>query len=225
MSGTFERSMRVHEESAQRHEAAAVLWDNRDQAERADFERRCAHIEREAAQLDAERSELERLRAGGPAQADAATRAEIDRLTREIERRGAQLLASDGALEHERARLWRPMEQSLRSKNAATERDAAAAGRRTTASAAAETALGAAGRLAAQTRESAGQLSSVLIHTANALETSAALADAHAERLERGGQADAGAEERRAADRARAAAQRARSQAKERLDFALRRPH
>jgi len=106
MSGTYDRSMRVHEESAQRHEAAAALWDTRREAKRAEFERGCARIERAAAQLDADRSELERLRAGWLTQPDAAGGAEIDRLKAEIERRSAQLQADDAALEHERARLW-----------------------------------------------------------------------------------------------------------------------
>jgi hypothetical protein len=50
--------MRLHQESAKRHEAAAVLRDTSHEGKRAEFERRCARIEREAAQLDAHRVDL-----------------------------------------------------------------------------------------------------------------------------------------------------------------------
>lgn len=93
--------MRLHQETAQRHEAAAALWDTRREADRAEFERRCARIEGEAAQLDADRAELERLRTTGLARPDAAVHAEINRVTGEINRRSARLRADDSALEQE----------------------------------------------------------------------------------------------------------------------------
>lgn len=62
-------------------------------------------------------------------------------------------------------------------------------------------------------RRNAEHLSSLLNRTADALETTAALADAHALRREQAGLTDAAGEERRVADRARESAQRARSQA------------
>jgi hypothetical protein len=50
----------VHEQSAARHEAAAAVWEERGDAEWAAFERRCAKLEREAAQLEAARIDLSR---------------------------------------------------------------------------------------------------------------------------------------------------------------------
>jgi hypothetical protein len=226
MSQTYDRSMRRHQDSAQRHEAAAALWDERHEPERAEFERRCAQIEREAAQLDADRLKLERLRASWLAQPDEAGRARIDRLSREIERRSAQLQADDEALEQERVRLW-PRderwghERSARIDTAPVRREIGASERKATSSHTVDDALGAARRVAAQTRENAMRLSSVLSQTADVIETSATLAEANAERLERAGRIDAGAEERRAAERARVAEQRARLRAKEWLEFAL----
>jgi hypothetical protein len=205
---------------------ALVLWVTGHEAKRAEFERRCAQIEREAARLDADRAELERLRASGLPHPDGALRAEIDRLTGEIERRSARLQADDAALEQERVRLDRREHgPRARAAKAPSWRDGVASEPERGESGAVEDALGAARRVAAQTRENARHLSSVLTQTANVLETSAALAEAHAGRLERAGRADAGAEQRRAADRAREAAHRARLQAKEWLDFALGRPH
>jgi uncharacterized protein len=86
---------------------------------------------------------------------------------------------------------------------------------------------GAQGALAAErtevrARENARRLSSILTQTASVIETSAALAEANAERLERTGRADAGAEERRVAEWAREAAQRARIHAETWREFALR---
>ena len=227
MSEMYESSMRLHEESAQRHEAAAALWDTRHDAKRAEFERRCAGIEREAARLEADRAELERLRATGRAHRDAAERAEIDHLTGEIERRSARLRADDAALEQERVRLWPhhdpgEHERSARAAQTPVRRDAVASEPEGGESGAVDDALGAASRVAEQTRANARHLSSVLSQTANVLETSAALAQANAERLEGLGRADAGAEERRAADRGYEAARRARLQAKKWLQFALR---
>ena len=119
---------------------------------------------------------------------------------------------------------WREHERSARREKAPVQPDVAASERKARESEAAEHALSAAGRVAAQIRESATHLSSVLSQTANVLEGTAALADAHAERMERAGRADAGAAERRAADRARQGAQRARLHAKEWLEFSLGRP-
>jgi hypothetical protein len=70
----------------------------------------------------------------------------------------------------------------------------------------------AAERAVMRTRVSVERLSSVLSRTADALDESAVLADAHAERHEQAGRSDDAAEERRAAGRAREAATRARSQ-------------
>src|SRR5438105_965473 len=78
----------------------------------------------------------------------------------------------------------------------------------------------AAERVVGRTRVSAARLSSVLSRTADALEVSAALADAHAERHQRAGRSDDATEERRTAGRAREAARRARSHAEEWLELA-----
>jgi len=69
-----------------------------------------------------------------------------------------------------------------------------------------------AGRL---TREDVEHLSLTMERTAEVLEASAALADEHAERLERAGRSDDAAKELRSAARAREGAERARSLAKE----------
>jgi hypothetical protein len=60
----------------------------------------------------------------------------------------------------------------------------------------------------------------VLSRTADTLEQSAALADAHAERYEQAGRSDGAAQERRAAGRAREAARKARLHAEEWLELA-----
>jgi hypothetical protein len=224
MSGRYESSVRIHEESARRHEAAAALWDTRHEARRAEFERRCAQIERAAAQLDADRSELERLRASGLAHRDTALRAEIDRLTGEIERCSARLQSDSAALERDRMRLWphrdkREHEQSAPAANAPRYRDAVASEPEPRKSSGVEEQPGAATPAVGQARENARRLSSILSQTAKVLDTSAALAQAHAERLEHVGREDAGAEERRAAQRAGEAARRARLHAKHWLEF------
>jgi hypothetical protein len=72
-----------------------------------------------------------------------------------------------------------------------------------------------AGVVLRQTRRDAKQLSAVLTRTANELERSAGLAEAHARRREQAGQSDDAIEERQAAKRAREAAQRALAQADE----------
>jgi hypothetical protein len=225
MSDTHDRSMRMHEESAQRHEAAAALWDTRREAKRAEFERGCARIEREAARLDADRSTLQRLRGSSRAHPHAAGFAEINRLRADIERRSIQLQAEDVALEQERARLWPPEDSREHSRDVCPEtapihRDSATSERTVSDSEAADGAIDAAGRVTAQTLENARHLSSILAQTARLIETSAALAEANAERLERVGRADAGAQERQVADRAREAAHRARAHAEAWSDFA-----
>jgi hypothetical protein len=222
--------MRIHEESAQRHEVAAALWDTRHDAKRAEFERRCARIEREAAQLDADRSELARLRANWRAQTDAGGPTENDHLTGEIERRSSHLQAATAALEQERVRLWphhgrQERERSARGPKAPSSPEAVASEPEPRGPGAVDKPLGAATPVSAQARENARHLSSILSHTAKVLETSAALAQANAERLEQLGRADAGAEERRAAERACESARRARLHAKHWLEFALGRPH
>ena len=78
----------------------------------------------------------------------------------------------------------------------------------------------AAERVVGHTRARAAQLASVLSRTAETLEQSAALADAHAERYEQAGRTDDAAEERRAAGRAREAARMARPHAEEWLALA-----
>jgi hypothetical protein len=196
------------------------MWDAGHEVTRAEFERRCALIEREAAQLDGERAELERLRARGLRQRDTDVNAEIDRVAGEIERRSVRLQADDSALEQERVRLWprhdRPEPgRPVRAATAPRGRDGSENGPSRGRPGAADDAVGIARRVTAQTRENAKHLSSVLSRTANALEMSAALAESNAERLERLGRADAGAEERRAADRGQEAARRARLHAEE----------
>jgi hypothetical protein len=210
--------MRRHVESAQRHEAAAALWDTRHEVGRAQFERRCGRIEREAARLDGDRAELERLRATGLARRDTALRAKIDSLAGEVERRSAQLQSDDAALEQERARLWahrdrREHPRSAPAAKARTRREAVAREPEYRASGGVDDGLRAARRVVAQMRENARHLSSILTQMADVLETSAALAQANAKRLERIGRADAGAEEGRAADRGYAAARCARRNA------------
>ena len=74
--------------------------------------------------------------------------------------------------------------------------------------------------LIGQTRARTAQLASVLSRTADALEESAALADAHAERCEQAGRSGDAAQERRAAGRAREAARKARSHVEEWLELA-----
>lgn len=225
MSRTYESSMRTHEESAQRHEAAAALWDTRHEANRAEFERQCAQIERRAAQLDADRAELERLRVSGQARPDAAVRAEVDRLTGEIHSRGARLQADDAALEQQRGRLWPhhvrlELGGTVPAAKAASPPDAVTCETKRGESGAVDDGFGAARQATAQTYENATRLSLVLSHTADVLETSAVLAQANAERLERAGRAAAAAEERRAADQAHAAARRARLHERAWLEFA-----
>jgi hypothetical protein len=218
--------MRRHEECAQRHEAAAALWDTGHQSQRAEFERRCARIEREAAQLDADRAEFGRLRASEPARPDAAVRAQMDRLAEAIERRSARLRAGDAALEQERVRLWphhaaRERGRAGRAANLPNRPNAFAVEAEREDSRATDDPFGASRRAQTQTRENARRLSSVLSRTADVLETSAGLAQANAERLEGLGRPEAGAEERRVADRGYEAARRARLHATEWLEFAL----
>jgi hypothetical protein len=78
----------------------------------------------------------------------------------------------------------------------------------------------AAQRVVGSTRARAAQLASVLSRTADTLEQSAALADAHAERYEQAGRSDDAAQERRAAGRARETARNARSHAEEWAELA-----
>jgi hypothetical protein len=85
----------------------------------------------------------------------------------------------------------------------------------------AERAASAVERMLSLTREHASRLSSILDQSAEELERTALLAEAHAQRSEEAGRDDA-AKERRAADRAHECARRARSQAKEWLELATR---
>jgi hypothetical protein len=78
----------------------------------------------------------------------------------------------------------------------------------------------AAKRVVGDTQAHAAQLASVLSRTADTLEESAALAEAHAERYEQAGRSDDAAEERRAAGRARETARKARSHAEEWAELA-----
>jgi hypothetical protein len=68
------------------------------------------------------------------------------------------------------------------------------------------------------TRERAESLSATMTRTANVLEDSAVLADAHAEKHEQAGRSDAAAKERGVAEHAREAAQHARLHAEEWLE-------
>jgi hypothetical protein len=69
------------------------------------------------------------------------------------------------------------------------------------------------------TRWQAGQAAALLERTAQALETSAALAEDHAHRREREGKLDAAKQEHAAARQASEAAGRARARAEELLEF------
>jgi len=73
--------------------------------------------------------------------------------------------------------------------------------------------------LQSQMRDRAGQLSEVLRRTARTLEWSAALAEEHAQRHERGGHSDEATKERAMAGRASDAAQHARARAEELLEY------
>lgn len=84
---------------------------------------------------------------------------------------------------------------------------------------AAERAADAAGGVQRKALERADRLSAVFTSTARALETSAALAEEHAARRERGGHADEATRERLIAARASDAARRARVRAAELLEL------
>jgi hypothetical protein len=174
----------VHEQSAACHDAAAAIWDVRDEAERADFERRCAALERELAQIEADRITLVDARSRWQTDPDLATLAEIERRAEEIMRRVSRLRADDDALERRRP---------------GRERDAE--------------------RAEPLAMDMSERLSSTLSRVAEALEESAILAEAHAQRQKEAGRANAAAEERRIADRAHAAARRARQNAERWLEL------
>lgn len=73
--------------------------------------------------------------------------------------------------------------------------------------------------LQSQVHQRAGQLSEVLRRTARALESSAALAEEHAERREQGGRSGEAANERATAGRASEAARHARARAEELREY------
>lgn len=56
------RAAARHDEARERHERAAVYWDERGAPERADFERRNIQIELAAADLERDRADFERRR-------------------------------------------------------------------------------------------------------------------------------------------------------------------
>jgi hypothetical protein len=213
----------MHEESAARHEAAAALWATRHEPERADFERRCAALERDLSELELRRMRLEQKRASLLGQADDTGRAELARMTGEIGRRTAEVRAIDAELESDRATL---REQRGLARDPArppgSRRPSNAAGR--SASQASEdepeVVVGAgspdgavAGGAVPYTRQSARRLRSVLRKTADALDETARLADEHARAREQSGHREDAAAERQAASQAREAAGRARAQA------------
>jgi hypothetical protein len=53
------RAVKTHTDAAARHEEAALFWAEHNDETRADLERRDAVIERAAAQIERERSELD----------------------------------------------------------------------------------------------------------------------------------------------------------------------
>ena len=173
----------VHEHSAACHDAAAAMWDVRDEAERADFERRCAALERELAQVEADRISLVDLRSRWQAAPDLATLAEIERRAEQIMRRASRLQSDDDALE--RRRPGREHDEE---------------------------------RAQPRSMHMSERLSSTLSRLADALEQSATLAEAHAQRQQDAGRANTVAEERQIADRAHAAARRARQNSEKWLE-------
>jgi hypothetical protein len=225
------RAAQVHEDSAARHEAAAVAWDVRGNAPQAEFERRCAAREREFVLLEADRAELQRLRAASLSQEPGPARVDIERLSSEIRRRAAELGNSAVELDRRRTTLRSKQHRGDRHRDPARdivvpdarERDEAddspghAEAQRTAADVRRD------GKYAQRrVRQSAQSLARVFGRAAEVLEKSASLAEDHAGRQDRAGRGDAAAEERRVAARAREAAQRARLHAEECLQFGAR---
>lgn len=222
------RAAQVHEDSAARHEAAAVAWDVRGNAPRAEFERRCAAREREFVLLEADRAELQRLRAASLSQQHGDALVEIERLSSHIRHRAAEL--GDGAVDLDRRRTTLRSEPHRSDRHRAPAPDAVEADWRERDEATDSTRHAKAQRSAAavrgdgryaqrRVRQSAQSLAQVFGRAAEVLEKSAALAEDHAGRQDRAGRSDAAAQERRVATRAREAAQRARLHAKECLEF------
>jgi hypothetical protein len=233
------RAARVHRESAARHEAAAMLWDARLESARAEFERRRAALERELAQLETDRLQLDTLRAGLRADADESRLAEVERVSVEIGERADRLRARDAELERVRARLSDPARDLRYQRRKARESDRArraqaamqrgvARGERAdspppgvsavpphapVSTGSLEQAVAAAHSAVSSMRDRARRLASVLSRGAEALDDTARLADAHAERRERMGRIEEAAAERLVAAQAREAAERARAQA------------
>jgi hypothetical protein len=100
-----ETAVNAHERTARRHDAAAVFWEGHGEADWAEFERGCAAIEMELAQLERERLELARLRAAWFAHPSAARYTELVGRTKSINVRAATLREDDAVLEAERRRL------------------------------------------------------------------------------------------------------------------------
>lgn len=186
-------AVRIHRACAARHEAMAALWEMQSEPAWAEFQRRCAHLEREAAEIEAARARITGLviRSAEHGRRGGAARAEIRRLRADVERRTTQLKADDAALERERSSLRR--HRNVQHERAPAERPA-----------------GDLASAAAGFQERARRLGLTLSRTAELLNTSAALAQDHASRLEDAGLADAAALEHQSAERTRRAAQRAR---------------
>ena len=55
-AGRHQKARKTHNDAAARHDAAALRWDGLGDPVRADFERRDARIEREAAALEGDRA-------------------------------------------------------------------------------------------------------------------------------------------------------------------------
>jgi chromosome segregation ATPase len=95
--------------------ATAARWEERGDADWAEFERRCGTLEGDLAQLEADRANLERLRDTWIEQPSEAVGADIRRGSAEISRRSEQLKARDVELEEERTRLRDERERDRRS--------------------------------------------------------------------------------------------------------------
>ncbi len=114
--------MRAHEQSAERHLAAAARWEEHGAAELADLERRCATLETDWAQLAADQADLEQLRDSWVGRPSEAARAEIERRSADISRRTEHLGARGVELVQERARLRDERERALEERERAVAR-------------------------------------------------------------------------------------------------------
>jgi hypothetical protein len=205
-------AQRVHEQSAACHEAAAAMWDAQHESERADFERRLAMLELQLAQVEADRLGIADLRSRWQTEPDPVLGAEIERRDEELTRRAERLKADDAALEQERPRLSGGRQPATERPRASAE---LAGARRTLGRHQEDIDLA-----ERQAGETAKRLSLTMSRSAEALEQTAALAEAHAQRQQQSGRSKPAAQERQVALRAHSAADRARQRAQELLEFA-----